>query len=69
MSVPTRGETYARLIEHLRLAQESAATMAHLHNADGDAPGMVLGRGWLNISELIRKMQFSVTELAKRGLQ
>jgi hypothetical protein len=69
MTAPTRGECFSKLLEHLRLAQEEAAKLAHLHNADGDGPGMALGRGWLHISEHLRNMQYNVTQLAKRGLQ
>jgi hypothetical protein len=67
VSVPTRGETYARFIEHLRLAQEDAAMMAHLHNTES-RDGHI-AQGWLAISELIKRMQSQVTKLAMRGLQ
>ena len=72
MSVPTRGETFSKLLEHLRLAQEDAAMMAHLENADrsgGGGPAYVLAKGWLNVSEQLKKMQHLVTEFAKQGLQ
>jgi hypothetical protein len=68
-NIPTKGETYSRLLEHLRYAQEDAAMMAHLLKAEADAPGLVLGQGWLNISEGLRKMQHIVTQLAKGNLQ
>jgi hypothetical protein len=67
MSIPTRGETYARLIEHLRLAQEDAATMAHLHNTESrDSP---LARGWLTVSEMLKQMQYKVTQFATKSRQ
>jgi len=69
MSVPTKGETYFKLMEHLRLAQEDAAMLMHLNNADGDGPGTVLARGWWNVTEQLKKMQNTITILAKRGLQ
>jgi hypothetical protein len=69
MSVPTKGETYYKLMEHLRLAQEDAAMLMHLNNAEGDGPGMVLARGWWHVTEQIKKMQGHITALAKRGLQ
>jgi len=69
MTVPTKGETYSKLIEHLRLAQEDAAMLMHLHNAEGDGPGMVLAKGWWHVGENLKKMQGYVTGLAKRGLQ
>jgi sulfur carrier protein ThiS len=69
MAVPTRGETYAKLLEHLRLAQEDAAMMGHLLSAEGSKEDRVLGNAWLTVSELIRKMGLEVTQLATRGLQ
>ena len=65
MSIPTRGETFAVLIEHLRKAQENAAMMAHLE-ADTDR---LVSKGWLAIEELLKKTIYNVTRLAKRGLQ
>lgn len=69
MSIPTVGEEYAKLIEHLRLAQEDAARMAHLRNAEGDAKGMLMGRAWLAVSENLKRMQHVVTQLAMGRLQ
>jgi hypothetical protein len=69
MAVPTKGETYYRLMEHLRLAQEDAAMLMHLENAEGDGPGLAIGRGWWHVTEHIKKMQEHITALAKRGLQ
>ena len=66
MTVPTSGETYAKLMEHLRLAQEQAAMMAHLSRANSDNKK---ADGWLLISELFKRVQHQVTELATRGLQ
>ena len=60
MSVPTSGETYARLMEHIRKAQEESAMMAHL-SRDNDA---VRAKAWLDISELFRRMQHRLRELA-----
>ena len=69
MSPPTKGESYARLIEHLRLAQEDAAMLMHLTNADGDAPGTVIARGWWHVTEHLKDMQEHITKLAKGNLQ
>jgi hypothetical protein len=65
MSIPTRGETYSKLIEHIRLAQEDAALMAHLYRDDHSG----LSRKWLHVSELMKKFQYMVTDLAKGALQ
>lgn len=64
MSIPTKSEEYTKLIEHLRLAQEACAMLAHLNNADGDKMGGLLARGWLGVEEMLKKMQWQVTQLA-----
>lgn len=64
MSIPTIGETYSRLMEHLRKAQEEAAMMAHLVHDDDRK----LSKMWLRVSENFKKLQFSMTELAKGRL-
>lgn len=69
MNVPTIGDEYSQLMENLRHAQEHAAMIAHLHNADGTGKGMVLGRAWLHVSENFKQLQFRLTELAKGRLQ
>lgn len=69
MSVPTRGEEYAKLIEHLTKAQESSAMLAHLHNTEGNDMDKLLAKGWLGIAEMMRMMQFKVIQLAKSKLQ
>jgi hypothetical protein len=66
MSVPTQGEAYSKLMEHLRQAQEEAATLAHLANANDDRK---LAQGWLTVSENFKKMQHAVTTLAMRRMQ
>lgn len=65
----TSGETFAMLMEHLRLAQEDAAMLSHLHRAYGTGADLVLAKGWLNVSEGLKQMQERVTEFARRGLQ
>lgn len=65
MSIPTKGETYAQLIEHLVKAQEAAAMMAHLHRDDS----RLMAQGWLAVSEMFKKTQYQITNLATKGLQ
>lgn len=67
-SVPTKGETFAKLTEHLRLAQEDAAMLAHLAN-DGDAKSRRIAIGWLGVSEQLKLTIHAVTSLATKGLQ
>lgn len=66
MTVPTRGEAYSKLMEHLRRCQEEASTLSHLHNANDDRKMAV---GWLHMSEMFKKIQHQVTTLATRGSQ
>jgi hypothetical protein len=62
MSVPTEGEIYAQLIEHLRLAQENAATLSHLTGFQRDRPGVA--NGWLAVSEGLKRFQRTVIQIA-----
>jgi len=69
MSVPTRGETYAQLIEHITKAQECCYMMAHLHNTEGNDMDKLLAKGWLGIGELFKRTVHTVTSLAAGRLQ
>jgi hypothetical protein len=64
MNVPTRSEAYTKLMHNLREAQDQAAILAHLHNTEGSDKDKALARGWLMISELFKRTQAKVTELA-----
>ena len=68
MSVPTQGESFSKLTEHLRLAQEDAAMLAHLANTGG-AKDRRLAIGWLGVSEQLKLTIHAVTQLAMRKLQ
>jgi len=57
---------YSRFTEHLRLAQEDAATLGHLH-ADDEATGRAKLMGFLAISEALKMMQKQVILLATKG--
>lgn len=65
MSVPTKGEAFALLIDHLRHAQEQAAALGHLAYSDQDS---IMGEGWLNVSETLRRTQDLITRMATRGM-
>jgi hypothetical protein len=65
MRVPTAGETYSKLMEHLRRAQEESAMMAHLVRDDNRE----LAKQWLVVSENFKKMQYSLTRLGTGRLQ
>jgi hypothetical protein len=66
MGIPTEGETYAKIIEYLRKLQEETAMMAHLVKANDKTE---LALSWLAVSENIRKMQHSLTQLAMGRMQ
>lgn len=67
MSVPTQGEEFSKLIEHLRLAQEDAAMLAHLANAQ--SKGRRLAIGWLAVEQQLKLTVHAVTQLAMGKLQ
>jgi hypothetical protein len=63
MALPTKSEVYSRLMEHLRLAQEDAATLGHL--TIDESP--MTAQGWRAVSEMFRNTQVQVTKLATKG--
>lgn len=65
----TRGETYAKMLDHMRELQDCAAVMAHLHNTEGNDMDKLLAKGWLGISEMFRLIEHKVTALAMGKLQ
>lgn len=67
-SVPTEGEEFAKLIEYLRKAQESAAMLAHLANNHG-TKGRRRAIGWLAVEQQFKLTQQTVTALAQSKLQ
>ncbi len=64
---PTKGITFAKLLNHLAEAQDCCAMMAHLHDGS-DNLDRTLAKGWLGIEELLKRMAHQVTELAKGSL-
>lgn len=69
MAIPTRGETYMVLLEHLIKAQEACAMMAHLHNTEDNHMDKLLAKGWLGVSEMLKKTQHVITQMAQGRLQ
>lgn len=68
MGVPTHGEVFAELIEHLIKAQEACAKLAFLTGLQGSKMDHLLEKGWLGVAELLKKMQHQVTKLAQGKL-
>lgn len=67
--VPTRGETYTKLMHHLAEVQELCAVMSHLHNTEDNEMDKLLAKGWLGASELFKRLQWQIRELGKGKLQ
>lgn len=62
MAIPTSGEVFAQLIEHIVKAQEASAMLAHLE-ADNNK---LQSQGWLAVSEMFKMTRENVTKLAMR---
>jgi hypothetical protein len=67
--VVTRGETFAKLLFHVREAQDQAAVMSHLENTEDGPHHAAAAKGWMVISEQLKRFVHVVTEMAKGGLQ
>lgn len=65
MGIPTQGEEFAKLVEHLRKAAECAAMLTHLNRDDSK----FLAQGWLGVNELLMRLVAQVTKLAIGKLQ
>jgi hypothetical protein len=63
---PTSGESFAKMLHHIREAQEQAAVLAHLANANDDR---MMALGWLAVTEQLKKMQHVLTQMAMRKMQ
>lgn len=68
MSVPSRGEVFAKLISHLREAQSCIAIMAHLHQTEDSLKDKKLATGWLMMEEMFRTIIHKVTLLGQGRL-
>jgi hypothetical protein len=66
MSIPTEGDEYAKLMEYLRKAQETCATLSHLTGLNDKR---IVSKGWLAIAEQMRKTQHVVTQIARGKMQ
>jgi hypothetical protein len=62
MSVPTSGETFAKLIHHMREVQDCLAMMSHL---DGLNDNPDRSKRWLAMEESFKRMIHTMTQLAQ----
>jgi hypothetical protein len=64
----SRSETFAKLLHHIREAQNLAAVMGHLHNTEGNDADRLHAKGWLGMSEMFNLIAHQVTMLAQGKL-
>lgn len=57
----SEGDTFAKMLEHLREAQECAYTIGHLRKANDDN---LTGQGWIAVGEMLKFTIHNVTQLA-----
>ncbi len=67
--VVTRGETFTKLLHHVREAQDQAAVLAHLENTESGPHAAATAKGWLIISEQLKRFVHVVTQMAARTMQ
>ena len=60
----SEADTFAQLLEHLRLAEEAAAVIGHLRKANSDD---LTGQGWLAVSQILHMTVINVTNFAMRA--
>lgn len=69
-SVPTSGEEFSKFIHHISEAQSTAYMLAHLARAQANnGKDRALADGWYSVGELLKRLNWQVTELAKGKLQ
>jgi len=62
--VVTKGMTYAKLMDHLREAQECCYTLAHLHRTEDTDKDLVLAGMWMACGEAFKSHQQKITKMA-----
>lgn len=68
--MPTIGLTYMRLHERLIGCQEDCAMISHLTRAQSTSPkDNALADGWHALSEMLKRVDYQVTQLATSRLQ
>ena len=65
----TRGETYAKLMDHLREAEECCYVISHLHNTEDSAMDRTLAHGWRGIGQLLEQTRNKIMYFAARRMQ
>jgi len=57
----SEADTFSKLLEHLREAQESCYMLGHLRKANDD---LLNGQGWIAVGEMLKMTIRNVTRLA-----
>lgn len=57
----SEGETYAQLMEYIRLAAEACYSLGHYSKANDD---WTRGQGFLAVGQLLEKVNLEITKLA-----
>ena len=65
----TRGETFAKLIDHIREAEELCYVLSHLQNTEDGHKDKLLATGWRGIGQLLERMRSQCTKMAVNKLQ
>lgn len=65
----TRGETFAKLLDHLREAEECCYVISHLHNTEDANNDRLLATGWRGVGQMLELVRSRVTKMAAGKLQ
>lgn len=64
----TRAESYSKLMELLREAEDTCYVISHLHNTEDSKRGALLATGWRAVGQLLAKTRATIIEFAKGKL-
>ena len=64
--VLSESDTFAQLLEYLRMAEEAAYTIGHLNKTCGQD---LKGQGFLAIGEMLKLTQINITNLATKAMR
>ncbi len=62
----SEADTFAQLLEYLRMAEEACYTIGHLRKANDDS---LSGDSWIVVGQMLRKMLYNITQLATSSLR
>lgn len=68
MSVPSRSEVFAKLVDLVDQIISTSAVMAHLHQTESSDKDKKLAVGWLMISEVFKKIRHKVVLMGQGRL-